>query len=207
MREMMEAMEAMGLTSSVPSKFKKKRFGVTGNVEEEEADEQAGAGFLVTISGYSPYENINDLMDPVGVENDKSKWGLVTWLMHTDEIADGNSPFKLHKKAELQHFRLMKGEVDFEGEMPVGIGIEAIRSNGSKIRVVESTESGRPALAEDEEQVLIDPMTKEVISKVTKLDEDGKKMYDVRGQEEYENNDYWFVLNVKFIWKDAPKTP
>ena len=144
-------------------------------------------------------------MDPLGVKkDDKSKWGFVTWLMHTDEIADGNSPFKLHKKTEIQHFRLMTGEVDFEGEMPVGTGIEGIRSNGSKIREVESTESGGPALAEDEEQVLIDPMTKEIISSVAKLDEDGKEMYDNRGQVEYENNDYWFVLNVKFIWKDTP---
>ena len=127
--------------------------------------------------------------------------------MHTDEIADGNSPFKLHKKTEIQHFRLMTGEVDFEGEMPVGTGIEGIRSNGSKIREVESTESGGLALAEDEEQVLIDPMTKEIISRLAKLDEDGKEMYDNRGQVEYENNDYWFVLNVKFVWKDAPKKP
>jgi len=50
---------------------------------------------------------------------------------------------------------------------------------------------------------LIDPMTKEIISKVAELDEDGKEKLDGRGIV----NDHWFILNVKFAWKDAPAPP
>ena len=52
---------------------------------------------------------------------------------------------------------------------------------------------------------MIDPMTKEIISKVAQLDEDGKEKFDNRGEVIYEVNDHWFILDVKFIWKDAPK--
>lgn len=55
--------------------------------------------------------------------------------------------------------------------------------------------------------VLIDPMTKEVISKVAELDEDGRLKLDGSGKPIYKVNDSWFILNVKFAWKDAPKPP
>ncbi len=48
-------------------------------------------------------------------------------------------------------------------------------------------------------------MTNETISKVAVLEEDGKqKLY--QGKEVYEVNDHWFVLNVKFIWRDVPES-
>ncbi len=55
------------------------------------------------------------------------------------------------------------------------------------------------------EQVLIDPMTKEVISRVSDLDEFGKPKLDFSDKPVYKVNDYWFILNAKFVWKDAPK--
>jgi hypothetical protein len=43
--------------------------------------------------------------------------------------------------------------------------------------------------------VIIDPMTNEIICKVTNTDDGGKKVAKV--------NDSWFVLNFKLKWKDA----
>jgi hypothetical protein len=48
-------------------------------------------------------------------------------------------------------------------------------------------------------------MTREVISKVPELDENGKKKVDRSGKVVYRVNDHWFKLDAKFIWKDAPK--
>ena len=56
--------------------------------------------------------------------------------------------------------------------------------------------------------VLRDPMTKEIISKVPVLDEYGRERIDRRtGSPMYEDNDYWFVLNFKVKWEGAPKPP
>ena len=58
----------------------------------------------MTISGYSPYKNMGELMDPAGVEDKRDGWGVVTRLLHLDDIVDGNSPFKLYKKTDIKHF-------------------------------------------------------------------------------------------------------
>jgi len=168
---------------------------------EDGAAEMVGekAGFVVTIAGYSPYENIRQLMDPAGAIEDKSKWGVITRLMHLDEIFDGNSPFELYKRLDIKHCRLEIGEVDLDAEMPPGIGFIEVRPGKAKGGRKESMST---------EQVLIDlidPMTKEVISKVVELDEDGKERYDRRGNAVYKSNDHWFRLDVKFVWKEVPK--
>jgi hypothetical protein len=54
--------------------------------------------------------------------------------------------------------------------------------------------------------ILIDPMTKETINKESVLDENGKPVLHI-GKPVYKVNDHWFVLNAKFIWKDAPEPP
>ena len=157
-------------------------------------DAEGKAGFVVTVSGYSPYGDIGELMDPAGVENDPGKWGFITRLMHFDDVFDGNSPFELYKKTELDHFSLQTGEVSLDASMPIGIGIETTRAEKAK---VDSPEM--------DERVLVDPMTKEIISKVIDLDSDGKKKVDRSGKDIYKVNDHWFILDFKFIWKDAPK--
>lgn len=138
-------------------------------------------GFVITITGYSPYKNISELLDPVGVENDQNQWGLVTRLRHPNSMFDSNSPyrFELYKKTEKQHFDLQTGEVDLAAEMPPGIGVR------KKI--------------EGKDDVLIDPMTNEIISKITNADESSKKAAQV--------NDSWFALNFKLQWKDANEPP
>ena len=154
--------------------------------------EEKKAGFVVTIVGYSPYENLGELMDPPGVENDQSKWGFVTRLLHLNDIVDGNSPFELFKKTEIGHFKLEIHEVASDAEVPQGVGIV---DYGSAKGSYSSSE-----------QVFIDPMTKETISKVAALRADGKPMLDRNGKPIYEVNDHWFTLNAKFIWRGAPAT-
>ena len=148
---------------------------------------------MVTVAGYSPYKTIGELMDPAGVENDPNRWGFITRLMHLETIVDGNSPFKLYKRTDVKHFKLDTDDVDLnDAEMPVGIGLE-----------VRKKEKGKSE-KEKGEQVLIDPQTAEIISKVAELDEEGKVKFDRSGKVVYKINDHWFLLNAKFIWKDAP---
>jgi hypothetical protein len=51
--------------------------------------------------------------------------------------------------------------------------------------------------------VLIDPMTKEIISKIRKLDPTGAPL-SVRGMPDYQINDRWFELSMKFAWRGGP---
>lgn len=53
-------------------------------------------------------------------------------------------------------------------------------------------------------QVLIDAMTKEVISKVADLDQYHKAKLDSKGKPSYLSNDNWFVLNFKIEWHGSP---
>jgi hypothetical protein len=49
-------------------------------------------------------------------------------------------------------------------------------------------------------------MTRETICKVSVLDGNGNpELY--RGLPVYKVNDHWFVLNAKFLWRDAPEPP
>ena len=138
------------------------------------AAEGTPRGFVITISGYSPYKAINELLDPPKVQDDPNRWGLVTRLMHLDSMFDGNSPFELYKKTEKQNFELQTGEVDLTASIPAGTGVrKTIEGKGDAI---------------------VDPMTNEVINKTTEDAAGGKKITKV--------NDYWFVLNFKLQWKD-----
>jgi hypothetical protein len=179
------------------------RFGRRGYSRESTRDTSAQTeeeteivpGFVVTITGYSPYKDIGELMDPIGVEGDPNKWGVVTRLLHLDDVVSRKNPFELYKKAKIKHFNLEIGEVDVGAEMPLGIGIEDTEFEKAQKDERKSTD----------ERVLIDPMTREVISKVIELDENGKRKVDRSGRVIYEVNDHWFKLDAKFAWKDAPK--
>jgi type IV pilus assembly protein PilM len=170
-------------------------------VVEEEKDVNSGPGFVVTITGYSPYgdthEDLGKLIDPPGVENEPNNWGVVTRLLHLDDndVVGWKNPFQLYNKAKVDHFKLETGDVDLGSDMPAGIGI----SEDNEVKKSKKADSG------DDEQVLRDPMTREIISKVPELDEKGKKITDRSGKVVYKSNDHWFKLDVKFIWKDAPK--
>ena len=55
------------------------------------------------------------------------------------------------------------------------------------------------------EQVLVDPLTKEEMSKTFDIDEKGRKKDDSFGQPVYIERDKWFRIKVKFLWKNAPQ--
>ncbi|HUU16467.1 MAG TPA: type IV pilus assembly protein PilM [Sedimentisphaerales bacterium] len=188
--EMMMEMERMG--GQYGQFYPGGMFGLGGTTEEKMP------GFVATIAGYSPYAKIGELMDPHGVENNKDKWGFVTRLLHLDEfVADGNSPFEMYKKTDPNQFKLEIGEVSWEVEMPAGIGIRDVRY---KPTAAGSTQE------EEAEWVLIDPMTKELISKIAEWDENGRPKLDRRGMPVHTVNDHWFVLSVKFVWVGAPES-
>ncbi len=193
--EMMRMMQEMGYDMGAQQpKFQRRQRTQKpqeGDGTVAESEEEEGAGFLVNITGYCPYETIGELLDPAGVGDDQNKWGIITRLMNLDDINDGNSPFKLYKRTEFAHFSLERGEIDLGSEMPTGIGIEDVitrKIEGSKF----------------EEVVLVDPMTKEVISKLSELDENGREKIDRSGNVIYKVNDHWFALSFKLIWKDWP---
>ncbi|MDD5064509.1 MAG: type IV pilus assembly protein PilM [Phycisphaerae bacterium] len=195
-----EIVDAEGyLTASASgskSKYSQKSSSQKGRKDstaEGEKDAQTGPGFVVTIAGYSPYKNVGELMDPVGVEGDPNKWGVVTRLLHLDDVVGWENPFELYEKTRIEHFKLVTGEVDLESEMPAGIGLE------------EDINVDKTKKTEGVDVVLRDPMTREIISKVPDLDEKGKNKTDRSGKVIYKDNDHWFRLDVKFTWKDAPK--
>jgi len=162
------------------------------------------SGFVVTIAGYSPFENMDDLLDPSGVENDSDRWGVLTRLMHLDDLdlVDGNSPFKLYKRTEPKHFELKTNDVIMEdsSEMPSGIGVVEVRFKQAK-----QVKPAFGAAANTGEKVLVDPMTKEIISRVAEYDQNGEKKIDAKGNFVYTVNDHWFTLKAKILWKEAPK--
>jgi len=168
-------------------------FGLGGQTTEEKKP-----GFVITIAGYSPYGKIAELMDPHGVEDKPDKWGMVTRLLHLDDFAaDGKSPFELYNKTDPEQFKLEIGEVSLEEQMPAGIGVTDVRYKPTP---------GRAGQEESAEWILIDPMTRETISKIAEWDENGRAKLDHMGKQVFTVNDHWFVLNVKFVWIDAPES-
>ena len=145
-------------------------------------------GFVITITGYSPYKEIGKLLDPPGVQDDTNEWGVATRLMDMNSMFEGTSPFEIYKKTDKQHFEIRTGNVDLEAEMPPGTGTRKVTEGINGEQIVE----------------LIDPMTKEVINKQAVADNAGKKVTDRQGKEVYQTNDQWFVLNLKLKWKGAP---
>jgi len=143
---------------------------------------------------------LGKIIDPPNVEQTPDEWGFITRLAHLDDIAgDADSPFELYKKEDSEQFSLEIKEVTLDGEMPEGIGIwEEL--------IDETTQTGPRSAATTRNWILIDPMTRETISKESVLNENGKpRLY--QGKPVYKVNDHWFVLNAKFIWKDAPEPP
>jgi hypothetical protein len=159
--------------------------------EDQQEEEQEGEGFVISIVGYSPYKNIGDLIDPAGVKDDKSRWGLVTRLANLDKVVDGNSPYELFKKTDISHFNLDTGEITLERDTPKGIGVRGWR--------FETPEGEKIEDKENNEEVLRDPMTNEIISKIPELDENGEKVVK-RGDVVYEVNDHWYKLDFKLLW-------
>ncbi|MHC4702364.1 MAG: type IV pilus assembly protein PilM, partial [Planctomycetota bacterium] len=176
-------------------------YGIPGMFGAQTAEEKV-SGFVVTLVGYSPYGNnvaeLATLIDPHGVEDQQDKWGYVTRLAHLDDfVEDGNSPFELYEKGVQEQFGFEPKKVVIEEQMPGGIGVQEVRYN---------TASGAPEPGDPGVWVLVDPLTKEIMNEVNVLDEKGEPVY-YQGKEVKKVHDHWFVLNLKFKWRDAPEAP
>jgi type IV pilus assembly protein PilM len=173
-------------------------FGMGG----QQAQVEKKQGFVVTVVGYSPYRDIGELLDPPGVGEKQNKWGFVTRLQHLDAVIDGNCPFELYEKTVKENYKLEKGPVDLSADVPAGIGIMDARyaAGGQAAPGMGAVGSGM--------DVLMDPMTREIINKIPVVDESGREMIDRKtGGTMYEINDNWFILNFKVAWTEAPKPP
>jgi type IV pilus assembly protein PilM len=164
-------------------------------------------GFVVTIAGYSPYERYEDLLDPLGVENQPAKWGLVTRIEHLDKFLglDPNStPFELYSRAGGQ-FLLEKGVVDPTQDMPAGVGeVQYVPDPADPQAKTQASMVGfgtRPG-----KQIFVDPMTRERIDAETIPDQYGRPMVDATGKQMLKERDHWFTVQFKLLWKTgAPK--
>jgi len=163
-----------------------------------ESDEKI-PGFVVQIVGYSPYgkdkTELYEIIDP-DVKDESDKWGFLTRLDNLDEFTNSNGSFELYQKGDSEQCDVEIREIDLdEGVPPEGIGVQDTRTiitSGSKQNEII-------------EAILIDPLTKEIISKVTELDENGQEKY-YSGRIVQQTNDHWFVINLKLKWKDAPES-
>lgn len=161
-----------------------------GRSDTTEEEDTSNHGFVITIAGYLPYGKAEELLDPSGVQDDKSRWGFVTRLIKLDEVVDGNSLFELYEKTNLEHFKLDYGTVSLDEEIPAGIGIRKQLDKKADKR-------------KSKDYVLIDPMTKEVINKTVIKDDMGRNKLDRNGKPLYQVNDHWFELKIKLKWRSG----
>lgn len=170
---------------------------------------QNAKGFVVVIEGYTPYDKIGELLDPVGVGADPNKWGIVTRMLNLDKLFDSNSPFELYDKNKIENFRIEMGLVDpMDQQMPAGIGVEQTLTRASAEDIAaESKKTSKTKVTDADlvakETVILDPLTKEEISRIFDIDDKGHKKYDSFGQPLYIERDKWFRIRAKFIWKNA----
>jgi hypothetical protein len=171
---------------------------------------ESKCGFVVTIVGYSPYKDYEQLLDPPSVGQDMQKWGFVTRLKNLKAV-DSNCPFEIFNVTDRNHFDLTKDVVALDTTMPAGIGVEDQRIIKRKSQPKQNIQLYGPRFSIDQqeetiEKILIDPMTREIISRVRKYNEDGSPAIDKNtGKPHYEINDHWFELKLKFRWINAPE--
>jgi type IV pilus assembly protein PilM len=200
---MMEA--EMAMAGRGPGIYDYNPFGVRPGAA---AAKEKNSGFVVQALCYSPYgrteTEAGQIIDPPNVEDQPDRWGFVTRLKHLNDTAkDANSPFELYKKGDPEQYKLEINEVTADGEVPGGIGVPKAQTDENAPGQTVSRPVSNPS---NRNFILIDPMTGETISKEPDLDENGKQKF-YRSQPVYKVHDHWFVLNAKFLWKDAPEPP
>jgi type IV pilus assembly protein PilM len=185
------------------------------------------AGFTVLIEGYTPYQKINELLDPTGAVNDPTRWGIVTRLENLGKLIKG-TPFELFKKNDTTHFVVESELVEATqsnvssnlAKQPEGIGIlvdkrrtpegadtPANRPSMDMMRMgMEGGYGGGMSIVDRivTEKVLVDPMTEEELSKT----------YDLITPKDVESNPQWSEKDIgrkkydsyskeKFILRDS----
>lgn len=201
--------------------------GPTGTTTTTTPD---AAGFVVTLEGYSPYREFKDLLDPTDVKTDQSRWGFVTRLENLSKVP--GTDFELFQKGDIKHFKLETGEVDpGDAGTPLGIGLleEIVRVTPEQQTAIMSTDRtgygrgmgiGTQTLTDRifTEKVLVDPMTREELSKTYALilqpdldtnpnltEKDLGKVKMNFGEPQHIVRDHWYRVNFKLAWKGAPK--
>jgi hypothetical protein len=168
------------------------------------------------------------LLDPPRAGKKEANWGIITRFVNLKKFAKG-TPFEIYDKSDSKHFKQVRGDVEYGNkDMPGGIGeVKDIQ------RVLRPEEPGRRAgrpvhrrptrgNAPDKvetETVLIDPMTREEMSKtfdfITQEEIDSDPALDaddlgrikidkLNGEPKYIVRDHWFRINVKFLWNESP---
>jgi type IV pilus assembly protein PilM len=167
-------------------------------------------GFVITIEGYSPYKDIGALLDPPNVKDDPSRWGFVTRLENLKQFLhlDVNSPFEVYDKGAA-NFKLEKGPADPDMDIPKGVGEWEFIPDPippGTTPVASTYGMGMGMGPQNGTWILVDPMTKETISAEPVKDQYGNPAYDPTGKPRKIVHDYWFRMQFKLKWKDAPKS-
>ncbi len=174
------------------------------------AQTQKSPGFVISIEGYSPYKDIGALLDPPNVKDTPNKWGFVTRLENLKQFLhlDVNSPFEVFDKGGTQ-FILTKGPADPDTDIPTGIGEWQFVPDPVAPGTTATGTAGMYGMSMGPQNgtwILVDPMTKEIISAEPVKDQYGNLAYDNTGKPQKKVHDYWFRLQFKMKWKDAPKS-
>ncbi len=210
---MRESQMAMDDESGTPDSIMAELYAIYGDRYATQfggtsTEEEKAPGFVVSIIGFSPYENIGALVDPPNVTDHPSKWGFVTRLNNLDRFTDSNCPFELYDTGA-DHFRFEHAVIEWE-TVPLGIGeVEAIPDTASGTG--RSTTIGRaPAMMGGMEtptiDILVDPVTRERIDAEPIYDAEGKPRVDLLGNAQLIKHDSWFQLDFKITWDHAPES-
>lgn len=171
------------------------------------AEEERTPGFIVSLVGYSPYENIGALVDPPGVRETPARWGFITRITNLDKIIGPHCPFELYSK-DAEHFRFEHEVVEWE-TVPLGIGEVQIIPDPSDERRPATTDRA-PFMGGmgpmQGTQILVDPVTQERIDAEPILDAEGKPRMDLLGKPQLIEHDSWFQIDFKLKWDHAPET-
>jgi hypothetical protein len=174
------------------------------------ATQEKHAGFVIMIEGYSPYKKIGDLLDPPNVKDQPTKWGFVTRLQNLKQFRhlDVNSPLEIWPPMkDAQHFKLETGPADPDADIPMGVGAwQFIPEPPAPGTTQGAGLYGMGMAQRNGTWILIDPMTKETISAEPVKDQYGNPAVDNMGKPKKTVHDYWFKLQFKLKWTDAPKT-
>jgi len=179
------------------------QMGLGGTEEEKEP------GFVISIVGYSPYRDLMALLHPSNVDDQPEKWGLVTRLVHLDEFMDVNSPFEIFEGNSADHFRIEKGIIDLETDVPIGIGDSVFlpEEPGAPKSASASRTTPMMSFANRGYEILVDPVTRERIDAEPQRDMYGNPKLDALGNKILTVRDSWFQLDFKLKWDYAPEIP
>jgi hypothetical protein len=144
------------------------------------------------------------------VKEDRSRWGFATRLENLkDFLPDVNFPSEIYKKDDPQHYKLETGPADPDGDVPKGVGDWQFVPDPVAPGTMTAPGNAMYAMsmaARTGTWILIDPMTKETIGAETIKDQYGNIAYDATAKPKKLVHDYWFKLQFKLVWKEAPKS-